>query len=896
MSTTDTELTSDDEITFKSATSQPPPLSPSLDRKLSEENLVGSAIYQYDKTANEENVITPSIDRAIEPNQTELSPDITFTSPAIFTEENAVTFQGTRHEDAKEEKLTAATNSTHSELSLSDANTDIASSSAVNFGDELYPQIVVTTSENQQALVTETQDGDILDEEKLTGASLDRDDHFNQTDSPQDAGAPTDPVLVTNIEHGIDQSSSPAFPQPAVEEEEKDSSGSPPQPLDINTPSTSLRHRTSYINYKEDEQDDRPFSSDSDDEFLASQETQNSPNSPGRIDDLVTIENTNLTAQETCKRQNSKKSKKLDQLGLDNFDPKCVSDKEAKLKTDRPLALYQALRHYVQSHNLKNRMELKKHKNKRVSIVKLRLVSMDMKDICLSLNFVTGVLHVKSSRVRNWIENDFSEVKDNGIWYQPSAQKQISPATPNCNSINSSNNISSSGSSGDKIQEDHGDIRKVDQTEIANIWSEIDSFKTALKSIEDSVGALSCKIDGLVEKCNKSETKYEARIDETSVNLHSTVSTYQDVIHASTKEEMEKLTTKLNNKISNLKDELGKFQSSVSEQLTNVLDEQEKKLKEENDGMQQLGKQIERAKFNFTEDLNELDKRYDDQFNSINTQITELKDEMRSSNTSSSEHPEVQQSTSSRKVTFEPTSPDAMHDEKTILIMCMDSNGKYLDKRKLWDLNGTKHEKKFTLDEVHDFIDQDINYTNLKYFFMSVGCNDCDTLDAETVVDKLKSIVAKLKSRYPLIKIIVSEITPRKDDRDEIVKDANVLINRFVKESEKVFVVRNSNLRNRNYTFHEDNKHISSGCIAKFAANIKHALRVAYGRKKFEPASQHLHNTTYNNYSSQQPSQTQIQQQQQQQIQQLLWFLNNISPQQSGTQEHTQYGFSQPIT
>ena len=230
--------------------------------------------------------------------------------------------------------------------------------------------------------------------------------------------------------------------------------------------------------------------------------------------------------------------------------------------------------------------------------------------------------------------------------------------------------------------------------------------------------------------------------------------------------------------------------------------------------------------------------------------------------------------------------------------MCMDSNEKYLDKRKLWDLDGTKYEKTYTLEQVSQSIDRDVNYKNLKYFLISVGCNDCDSKDAESVVEELKNIVTKLKSHYPFIKTIVSEITPRKDDRDEVVKEANVLINRFVKDSDNVYIVRNSNLRNRNYTFHEDNKHISSECIAKFAANIKHALRVAYGRKKYDPSNQRSY--TNNNFSPQHqqtPHLQMQQQQQQQQINQLLWFLkNNMSQQQSGTDDHNHYSFPQPIT
>ena len=204
----------------------------------------------------------------------------------------------------------------------------------------------------------------------------------------------------------------------------------------------------------------------------------------------------------------------------------------------------------------------------------------------------------------------------------------------------------------------------------------------------------------------------------------------------------------------------------------------------------------------------------------------------------------------------------------------MDSNGKYLDRRRLWDLDGTKYVKTYRLDQVEEFIDKNTRYANLKYFMISVGCNDCDRQDANSVAEKLEALVEKIKSQYPLVKVIVGEITPRQDERDEIVQDANVLINRFVKASNNVFVIRNSNMRNRQYSFHEDNKHFARECIAKFASNIKHALRVAYGRKKYDPSGPNAqrthappHESNWQFHSFHNANQQHQQQQQQQQPQ-----------------------------
>ena len=91
------------------------------------------------------------------------------------------------------------------------------------------------------------------------------------------------------------------------------------------------------------------------------------------------------------------------------------------------------------------------------------------------------------------------------------------------------------------------------------------------------------------------------------------------------------------------------------------------------------------------------------------------------------------------------------------------------------------------------------------------------------------------------------------DGNDELVKEVNALINTFIESTDNTYIIRNSNLRHQKFFYHGDPKHIRRNCIGRYAANIKHALRVAYGRKKYVPTptpaqesrhAQHFHQTS----------------------------------------------------
>ena len=191
-------------------------------------------------------------------------------------------------------------------------------------------------------------------------------------------------------------------------------------------------------------------------------------------------------------------------------------------------------------------------------------------------------------------------------------------------------------------------------------------------------------------------------------------------------------------------------------------------------------------------------------------------------------------------------------DETTELVLVMDSNARYIDFKKLWTIRTTDIQRKGTMKEVNGILDNKV-YKYLKYLFFSVGCNDIEYNSGAHVFDEIKKTVERIQSQYPNVKVILSEITPRMDcaDLDKEVKDCNELLNNYVNESDKTYIVRNSNLRDRKF-FLSDGKHLSKNTIGRFASNIKWALRRAYGIRWTNNYSSHstIHTNNIQRYTT----------------------------------------------
>ena len=166
-----------------------------------------------------------------------------------------------------------------------------------------------------------------------------------------------------------------------------------------------------------------------------------------------------------------------------------------------------------------------------------------------------------------------------------------------------------------------------------------------------------------------------------------------------------------------------------------------------------------------------------------------------------------------------------------------------------WRLDKTKWTRCGVIAEAAKVVEE-TRYESLQYVLLSIGVNDTDEEDGVTVGKRLEHLIKTIKQKYPTTKIILNELTPRKGPRDKEVIDCNKVLLQVAAEDNSIFLAKQSNLRDAEYSFHFDEKHIKSSKIGRYVGNIKLALRKAYGITNYQPNSSRGMN---NNYNTQQP-------------------------------------------
>ena len=174
------------------------------------------------------------------------------------------------------------------------------------------------------------------------------------------------------------------------------------------------------------------------------------------------------------------------------------------------------------------------------------------------------------------------------------------------------------------------------------------------------------------------------------------------------------------------------------------------------------------------------------------------------------------------------TRSNLSHEKVTELLVLLDSNGRYINKRKLWRADNAKYHTCSTLHDVCNVIEKVEQIESLKYVFVNVGVNDCDTKDHEQVFGEMKMVIDQIRRKIPNAKIIMSEITPRTDDRDIEVQLCNTLLHDYAQQHDDIIVTVHKNLRDATWSMFRDTQHIHEMKVPKFAANIIRALKEAY--------------------------------------------------------------------
>ena len=157
------------------------------------------------------------------------------------------------------------------------------------------------------------------------------------------------------------------------------------------------------------------------------------------------------------------------------------------------------------------------------------------------------------------------------------------------------------------------------------------------------------------------------------------------------------------------------------------------------------------------------------------------------------------------------------------------------------DIQQWRKKTKFngSLFELEDVINEDHINRNAQYVVLSIGVNDVDVKSAEEVFQQLRVIVDLIRRRYGEPKMVIGELTPRRDQRDEEVRKCNALIKAFTDEHEYLFLAKQHKLRTRDWRHYRDDKHITQFASPLFVSSLKNSLRVAYGI----PRRSHMNNT-----------------------------------------------------
>ena len=100
---------------------------------------------------------------------------------------------------------------------------------------------------------------------------------------------------------------------------------------------------------------------------------------------------------------------------------------------------------------------------------------------------------------------------------------------------------------------------------------------------------------------------------------------------------------------------------------------------------------------------------------------------------------------------------------------------------------------------------EQVDFTDFDFVLVHLGVNDIDNKNGKSVADDLQMSLQALTMRAPHVKIILSEVTPRRDGRNNQVSFCNEQLRKFA-SSTGVSLARHSNLNSEE--FFDDAKHL----------------------------------------------------------------------------------------
>ena len=303
------------------------------------------------------------------------------------------------------------------------------------------------------------------------------------------------------------------------------------------------------------------------------------------------LEAIQLDASQVCKLVRDRRSEEKNGMLYEKF-PKDNKNNYATFRTDRPMLWFTSLQQYVKQHNRVSRCTLKKQKKiNKVSILKMRLVFQETKEVFITLNFVTGVLSVKNKGYKEWVQNEFVLVS---CHVKPVESEEVG---------------GSESPQAREVPEKDAEESVRSNEEITNIWSALDGMKNAISSLEQGVIKLNERMDSYDVVYNDFCTSQQNKRKHTDKQMDNKIAVFQETITKSTSENLLKAKNELNNKVAGVKLSLNSFRKDIEQKFDTMTIPAKESESEMENKVFNLEKRVDKI-MTIEDDLNRLDEHY----------------------------------------------------------------------------------------------------------------------------------------------------------------------------------------------------------------------------------------------------------------------------------------------
>ena len=517
-----------------------------------------------------------------------------------------------------------------------------------------------------------------------------------------------------------------------------------------------------------------------------------------------------------------KRSGKMRNLKEEFFDFDIYQNNQCGFQTCRPFDWIQALENYVTNkEGIKCHWDYKENPEGKYETCELVIYSKNIKQVKVLVYIKTGILMVKGQQYKEFIINEFSEIAKeilslplmiNPLYRQPDNVEPICPTN---------------------IAEEE---KKELESGLSLAWEDIEANKKAINIIEKNIESLIKSSQNTINE----QRERDKNIKEERLNLEKRYDEKLVIFMATYKEQYENTLTNMkiefDKKIYTMQDRIGKFEIIVEEQLNKFTKQITEWNKTYDNWVQEQVLEYDNP---LKETIGEIEKSLEFHAKEVYDLREECKEALRKQNKlteniyNNQRVKEVNRQPENAAIIQTLTQTKEPHKRpsftETELLICMDSNRRFIDYRKLWTLKGSQRWACGNLFELREKVEKEEKIKNVKYMLINVGVNDLDQKSGENVFDELKNTINIIRNKYEGIKIMLSEITPRRDEKDAEVKICNDLITDWANTQQYIYLARHNNLRDPEWTMFFDTKHIHRLAVPRFAANLKRVLREAYG-------------------------------------------------------------------